>query len=173
MEYQYPIGRPEIPDEIRMEHIEKWVEDIAAAPDLIRKAVQGLNEKQLDTPYRPEGWTVRQVVHHLADSHMVTYLNFRSGLLGQDVPMRTGDVNGWAMTKDYLTGDVTTSVDALDALHRRWVTLLETMSDEDFKRNMIAANGSQRSLGTLLAIYAWHGRHHVAHITELRSRMGW
>lgn len=173
MDLQYPIGRPQFPEVITMEHIQAWIDDIEQAPKALCDAVDGLSSEQLDTPYRPEGWTVRQVVHHLPDSHMVTYLNFRTALCQDGAPMKSADVNGWAALVDSLTADVAMSVQLFTSLHQRWVALMKSMDQSDFDKAVVSAKGTPRSLVQLLGIYAWHGKHHVAHITSLRERMGW
>ena len=169
----YPIGRVQLPETIQLSNIESWIEDVRQSPLQLRRAVTDLSREQLDTPYRPGGWTVRQVVHHLPDSHMNTYANFRLALTEENPQARQADVNVWAQLADSRTGDIQTSLEFFEGLQLRWADLMQTMSFEDFQRTLEFASRGKRSLATLLGIYAWHGRHHVAHITELRRRMGW
>ncbi len=172
MDLRYPIGGPQIPEKIDMPQIETWIIEVATAPELLRKSVAGLTEDQLNTPYRPGGWSVRQVVHHLPDTHMNTYLNFRMALTDQNAVMRPTNVDGWGSLEDYKTQRVQVSLDLFQTLQERWVALLKIMSSADFERTIESARGP-RSLAELLGIYAWHGKHHVAHITSLRERMEW
>lgn len=173
MDLQYPIGRVDLPETVDMTHIRRWIEDMELAPQHLREAVRGLSESQLDTPYRPGGWTVRQVVHHLPDSHAQAYLNFRLGL-AQDRPVaNSAPINEWASMPDSIAGEIEPSLALFDGLQARWVLLLKTLSRSDFDRAIHSPDRGDRSLATLLAIYAWHGKHHVTHITALRHRMGW
>jgi uncharacterized damage-inducible protein DinB len=170
---RYPIGKFETVAEVTDSLRKKWIENIAQAPGKIRAAVKGLSPEQLDTPYRPEGWTVRQVVHHLADSHLNAYARFRLALT-EDVPtIKPYHEDLWAKLDDARTAPVDISFALLDALHTRWVLLLRSMSPADFSRTFNHPESGVRTLETNLAIYEWHGRHHTAHITSLRERMGW
>lgn len=173
MDLQYPIGQFQLPEKVEPQHIESWIKDLEEVPELLRQAVAGLDEEQLGTPYRPEGWTVRQVVHHLADSHINSYINFRLGLLEDNPTTRATNVDALAGLYDAKTADVLISVTLLTALHARWVALLESMSMLDFARTITTPGRGERSLAALLGTYAWHGKHHIAHITSLRNRMGW
>lgn len=172
MDLRYPIGRPQLPEEVTMNDIQAWIDDIQAAPDLLQRAVAGLTDEQLDTPYRPDGWTVRQVVHHLADTHLSTYLNFRLGLT-QDTPnIAVNDVDASAELTDAKTAPIEMSLSLFQSLHQRWIALLKPLALKDYLRTVQSARG-QRTLASLLGVYAWHGKHHVAHIEALRKRMGW
>ena len=173
MDLRYPIGRADLPEKIEMSDIQEWIEELKEAPSLLKKVVSELSDKQLDTPYRQEGWTVRQVVHHVADSHMNTYMNFRLGLTEECPTIRTTDVDAWAMLKDYRTLDIQVSLKLFTSLQKRWVALLRTMSTTDFERKIRGSDGKERTLATLLGIYAWHGKHHAAQIASLRERMDW
>ncbi|MFD1675506.1 YfiT family bacillithiol transferase [Alicyclobacillus fodiniaquatilis] len=173
MDLRYPIGKANLPEKIERSHIEAWIQDVLAAPSALNQAVAGLTKARLDTPYRPDGWTVRQLVHHLPDSHMPTYINFRLALT-QDAPViKSLDVNASTALTDCQTAGVEMSLQLFAALQQRWAALLQTMAFADFERTVQFPNGALRSLATLLGIYAWHGKHHVAHITALRERMGW
>ena len=147
---------------------------IAAAPALLRAAVAGLDSAQLDTPYRPDGWTVRQVVHHLPDSHLNGYTRFHLALTEPAPVIKPYDEAAWARLPDGQGGPIAPSLDLLDALHRRWIFLLERLRSDDWARTYHhPGQGRDLSLEEGLALYAWHGEHHVAHITALRRRSGW
>lgn len=173
IDLQYPIGRPELPEKVERLHIEPWIADMAAAPERLRLAVAQLTEEQIDTPYRPGGWTVRQVVHHLPDSHMNAYVSFRLGLTEDRPVLKSANVDAWAQLPDCKIADIQMSLDLFAALQERWVTLLQSLTASDFDRMVGTEARGDRSLATLLGIYAWHGKHHVAHIMSLRDRMGW
>ena len=172
-DFRYPIGKfvedPGVTDEKR----KRWIEEIAAAPAALRRVVAGLTEKQLDTPYREGGWTVRQVVHHMADSHLHNLVRFRLALT-EDNPAITGyDPAKWAEIPDAKTGPVEVSLALFQAIHDRWVLLLRAMLPADFARTFRRPDGQVVTLDRALQTYAWHGRHHAAQITGLRERMGW
>lgn len=173
MDLQYPIGRFEWPSEISPDERRRLIDAIDRTPANLRAAVAGLSEQQLDTPYRPAGWTVRQVVHHVADSHMNSYVRFRLALTEQEPTIKPYDQSLWAELADARTAPVEPSVALLESLHRRWVLLLRSLSPADFGRQFHHLELGVVSLDKNLALYAWHGRHHVAHITSLRERMGW
>jgi hypothetical protein len=170
---QYPIGRFVEDPDVTEEKRGRWIGEIAAAPDLFRKAVAGLTPAQLDTPYRPEGWTVRQVVHHMADSHLHVGMRFRLALTEREPAITAYSNAAWAELADAKTAPVEVSIALLDALHQRWVFLLRSMAPADFARTFKRPDGTVVSLDRALQTYAWHGRHHAAHITSLRERMGW
>lgn len=169
----YPIGRFEAPAAIDRAAREVLVSQIAAAPGLLRKAVGGLDERQLETPYRPGGWTVRQVVHHLPDSHVNAYVRFKLALTEDEPTIRPYDEALWAKLPEASSGPVSLSLDLLDALHGRWVACLRALPAAAFERTFRHPELGVMSLDVQLALYAWHGRHHVAHITTLASREGW
>ncbi|MCY0874715.1 MAG: putative metal-dependent hydrolase [Firmicutes bacterium] len=173
MDVKYPIGRPVLPEQVDMSHVATWIEDVEQAATHLARAVKGLTEEQLDTPYRPEGWTVRQVVHHLPDSHMMAYVNFRLGLTQDKPQVQAVDVDAWTALQDCLHGPIEPSLTLFAGLQARWALLLHSLSEPEFHRTIITGGGGERSLWMLLAIYAWHGQHHVAHIASLRERMGW
>ena len=149
------------------------IDAIAAAPAALRAAAKGLNDAQLDTPYRPGGWTVRQVVHHVADSHMNAYTRFRLALTEDNPTIKPYDEAKWADLLDARTLPIGVSLDLLDRLHDRLVHLLRATKDADFQRTLQHPEYGPMTMDTLLAIYAWHGRHHTAHVTGLRERMKW
>lgn len=153
-----------------MQHL---IEEIARTPANLRSAVQGLSTKQLDTPYRPGGWTVRQVVHHLPDSHMNSYVRFKLALTEDEPTIKPYAEDRWAELSDTKATPIETSLTLLDSLHARWVALLRSLDSEQWKRNFRHPELGPVSLEKSLALYAWHGRHHVAHIRNLREREGW
>jgi uncharacterized damage-inducible protein DinB len=171
---RYPIGPFEFDGRASPELREQWIAEIAAAPGALRAAVSGLLPKQLDTPYREQGWTVRQVVHHVPDSHLNAYVRIKLALTEYEPTIKPYDQDRWAELPDVGATPVETSLTLLECLHRRWVLLLRELQPEDFARRFRHPE-HDRSIGLdeVLAMYAWHGRHHVAQITSLRSRMGW
>jgi uncharacterized damage-inducible protein DinB len=169
---RYPIGKwPKEP--FTLEHKKQWIDDVAAAPSRLRAAVEGLSAQQLDTPYRDGGWTVRQVVHHVPESHMNAYIRFKLART-EDVPtIKPYAEDLWAKLEDVPKTPIEVSLALLDNLHERWVILLKSLSDQDFARKFRHPEIGELTLGLNLGLYAWHGKHHVAHITTLRDRMGW
>ena len=147
---------------------------IAAAPGLLRAAVAGLNDRQLDTPYRPAGWSVRQVVHHVPDSHLNAYIRMRLALTEGTPTIKPYDEARWAELRDARSAPIGVSLALLDALHVRWVSLLRELGPTECARGVRhPEHGRDMSVDELLALYAWHGEHHTAHVTALRTRMGW
>jgi DinB superfamily len=173
MDLQYPVGRFEFPREVSDQERERFIQEIAQTPANLRAAVAGLSIEQLDTPYRPGGWTVRQVVHHLPDSHMNSYIRFRLALTEDEPTIKPYDEGRWAELADARTAPIETSLALLDSLHERWVLLLRSLSPADLRRQFRHPELGVVPLEKNLALYAWHGRHHVAHIASLRDRMGW
>lgn len=177
MDLRYPVGKfeykPASGGSLSADERAQLIGEIAAAPANLRLAVRGLNPQQLDTPYRPEGWTVRQVIHHLPDSHMNAYIRFKLGLTEARPTIKAYDEAGWAALPDSQTTPVDVSLSTLDLLHQRWVILLRSLTPAQFALMLNHPERGQMSLDQLLALYAWHGRHHVAHITSLRDRLGW
>lgn len=166
---RFPIG-PYEPDEI--ESREERIQAIAELPALLRAAVDGLTDEQLDTRYRPGGWTLRQTVHHLADSHMNSYCRFKLALTEDRPVIRPYYEERWADLADsHLPIDESLSI--IEGLHRRWVALLEAMTGEDYQRAFEHPQSGTWKLENALALYAWHSRHHTAHITSTRERHGW
>ena len=171
--HQYPIGKFNFIGKVSAEQRELWIKEIAEAPLRLRVAVEGLSDNQLDTPYRTEGWTIRQVVHHIADSHMNSYIRFKLALT-EDLPtIKPYEEAKWAELSDSLTLPVTISLQLIDALHLRWVNILRNTSVEAFDRSFVHPESGETSLARNLGNYAWHGNHHIAHITSLRDRMNW
>ncbi len=162
----YPIGRFQAPEVIDASARGAFVAQIERAPALLRNAVEGLDERQLDTPYRPGGWSVRQVVHHLPDSHLNAYARFRLALT-EDAPMiKPYEEALWAELPDARSGPIDVSLALIAALHSRWVALLRTLSPADWGRAYRHPDMGLVSLDKALALYAWHGRHHLAHVTR-------
>jgi len=170
---QYPIGDFQRPASLSPEERRLAIDAIAATPANLRSAVRGLSEAQLDTPYRLGGWTVRQVVHHVPDSHSNAYTRFKLTLT-EDVPtIKPYDEGAWAKLDDTRTTPIETSLAMMDALHDRWVRLLRSLGPADFARTLNHPENGIMNLDQLLALYAWHGAHHVAHITNLRRQNNW
>jgi hypothetical protein len=150
-----------------------WIRRIADAPALMRSAIDGLNARQIETPYRPGGWTVRQVVHHVPDSHLNAYCRCKFALTEVNPTIKAYDEVAWANIADTARTPPEVSLVLLDALHARWVVLLESMTTADFERPLQHPERGAITLDWMLQLYAWHGRHHAAHVTELRKREGW
>jgi hypothetical protein len=161
-----------MPDATTAPERDHWIRDIARAPRDLRAAVAGLSEQQLDTPYRPGGWTVRQVAHHIPDSHLNAYVRFKLTLTEDEPVIKPYDEALWARLPD-TTLPIAASLDLLEAMHLRWVHLLESMRDADFERRFIHPESGPWRLDQYTSQYSWHGRNHIAQITRLRDRMGW
>jgi hypothetical protein len=173
MDLSYPIGRFDFKQVVEPARYPALIAEIAEAPALYREAVRGLDEAQIDTPYRPGGWTVRQTVHHVADSHMNSFIRFRLALTEEEPTVRPYDQAAWGELADAHTAPIEWSLSMIDGLHSRWVVLLKAMGDGGFSRTFRHPEIGVIPLSTNLALYAWHGRHHAAHITGLRERNGW
>jgi hypothetical protein len=171
---RYPIGPFRFQGDADQRQREQWIGEIAVAPGSLRAAVNGLSQTQLDTPYREKGWTVRQVVHHLPDSHLNAYTRIKLALTEDEPTIKPYEEARWAELPDARSGPVELSLTLLECLHRRWVLLLRELGPDHFHRRFRhPEHGRMIALDEVLAMYAWHGRHHVAQITSLRSRMGW
>lgn len=170
---RYPAGRFQRPDAVTPELLRTWTDEIAALPAELRSSVAGLSDEQLDTPYRPDGWTVRQVVHHVADSHINSYTRFRLALTENEPLIKPYDEARWAELEDARTMPVSVSLALIDALHERWTVLLRSMDPSQFERCFRHPELGKLTLGVTAALYAWHSRHHLAHINSLRARSGW
>jgi uncharacterized damage-inducible protein DinB len=170
---RYPIGRFSRPETLSAEQRRQAILAIEETPQRLRAAILGLSEEQLDTPYRSEGWTVRQLVHHIPDSHLNAYTRLKLALTEDEPALRGYDEKRWAELPEARTAPVDVSLDLLDALHGRWVLTLRALEPEDWQRRMKHAEMGPISVDTLIALYAWHGRHHTAHINGLRQREGW
>lgn len=170
---RYPIGKFHFDEPQNEEQKSKLIAEIAQAPANLRAAVKDLSPAQLDTPYRDGGWTVRQVVHHVPDSHLNAYSRFKLALTEQEPTIKPYAEDRWAQLADTKSTPIEISLTLLDTLHDRWVRLLRSLQPEDWKRSFRHPELGLVSLEKNLAIYAWHGRHHVAHVVELRRRMSW
>jgi uncharacterized damage-inducible protein DinB len=169
---RYPIGRFNAAEAGTKAARASNLETLRLAPEMLRAAVSGLGDAQLDSPYREGGWTVRQVVHHLADNHVNAYIRFKLALTEEWPTVKTYDEAAWAKLADSRE-PIEASLVIFDALHERWLALLKPLRDEDFQKGFVhPATGSQ-TLEVSLARYAWHGRHHIAQITSLRACQGW
>lgn len=171
---RYPVGRFRLEGEITRERRAGWIAEVEALPSRFRDAVSGLTDEQLDTPYRPEGWTVRQLLHHVPDSHLHAYIRFKLALTEEEPTIKPYDEAAWAELPDTRTTPPDVSLALLRSLHQRWGALMRAMSDADFARTFVhPEHGRVFKLDDILPLYAWHGNHHVAHITALREREGW
>ena len=171
---KYPIGKFLPPREYSEKMFDEWIQTIEELPKKLRKAIQHLNDEQLDTPYRDGGWTVRQVVHHLADSHMNAYIRFKLAMT-EDLPtVKPYFEDRWAELEDAKHGPVEISLNLLEALHKRWVYFLRTLNDDDLKRKFHHPETKKdNELRLILALYSWHSKHHLAHITTFAERKRW
>ncbi len=169
---RYPIGKFVKPDEITSESRKELIGEIVELPDKLKSAVNDLSDEQLDTPYRSEGWTVRQTVHHVADSHLNSLVRFKLALTETAPTIRPYYEDRWAELNDSFL-PLESSIKIIEGLHHRWTTVLNAMSDADFQRTLLHPDSGEWTLEKMLALYAWHGRHHTAHITSLRERNGW
>ncbi|WP_263350208.1 YfiT family bacillithiol transferase [Acidicapsa acidisoli] len=169
---RFPIGRFRLPASITAVEHDEYIETLRLLPERLKAAAASLNDSQLDTPYRDGGWSLRQVVHHVADSHANSYVRFKLALTEDWPTIKPYDEAAWAELSDSrLSIDV--SLTLIAALHARWVALVESLPDADFARGYVHPAGGRQNLAQVLALYAWHSRHHTAHIANLRERMGW
>ncbi|HEY3137553.1 MAG TPA: bacillithiol transferase BstA [Blastocatellia bacterium] len=173
MDLRYPIGPFKFECTPTDEDVQRAIDEIAEAPAKLRAAVEGLTPEQLDTPYRPAGWTVRQVVHHVPDSHLNSYCRFKLALTEDEPTIKPYHEDRWAELEDSRATPTEVSLALLESLHKRWVLLLNSLGPDDFKRTFRHPELGVVSLAQNVCLYGWHGRHHVAHITSLRERMGW
>ena len=170
---RYPVGKFEPEPELSDTSRQNLIRQITEAPARLREAVKGLTEEQLDTPYRPGGWTVRQVVHHIPDSHMNAYIRFKLAMTEEQPPVKPYREALWAELVDGKSSPIEPSLTLLESLHQRWTVFLRSMATVDFARTVNHPENGIMTLDRILQLYAWHGRHHVAHITSLRDRMNW
>jgi hypothetical protein len=170
---RYPVGRFDPKIEVTPELRREWLDVLAELPALFREAVEDLSPEQLDTPYRPDGWTVRQLAHHVPDSHMNAYVRMKLALTEDSPAIKTYEEALWAELPDARVTPVEVSLTLLEALHQRWVLLLNALTDEQWARAFRHPEWGNVSVGLALGLYAWHSRHHLAHATRLRERMGW
>lgn len=170
---RYPIGTLKMEDTITGEKRRQYIDQFAETPSMLRQAVSGLSSSQLDTPYRPEGWTIRQVAHHLADSHMNAYVRFKMALTEENPTVKSYEQERWADLEDSRTTPVEDTLSVIDGLYRRWTILLRSLNPEGFARTLDHPDWGIISLDRYLSICVWHGMHHIAHIKGLRQRMNW
>ncbi len=170
---RYPIGPFSAPARVTAAQRATLIDQLAECPAALRRAVAGLSDRQLDTPYRPGGWTVRQVVHHVPDSHMNAYVRMKLGLTEEEPTIRTYEEARWAELPEARSAPPELSLSLLEALHARWTLSLRSWQATQFERAFRHPEHGRMSLDTALAMYAWHGRHHAAHVTSLRTREGW
>ena len=170
---RYPIGEFQFDADVTAEKREQYTTDYAAIPYALESAVAGLTDERLDTPYRDEGWTVRQVVHHLADSHMNAYVRFKLVLTEDEPRVHSTDQEAWAELADARTAPVESSIELFRLLHGRWIIAIQALSPENYQRTFWHPWWETVSIEFLVQSYIWHGRHHIAQITSLRERMGW
>jgi hypothetical protein len=170
---RYPIGPFQFPERVDPVQRRLYVAQIGDAPAQLRVAVAGLSDEQLNTPYRPAGWTVRQLVHHLPDSHLNSYVRFRLALTEDNPTVKAYQEDRWAELADARTGPPEPSLQLLESLHARWIALLSSLTETEWNRTFQHPEVGLVRLEQNAALYAWHGRHHIAHIMLLRERMGW
>jgi len=169
---RYPIGKFRR-NEADLTNHEAAIATLAELPEKMRSAVDGLGASQLDTPYREGGWTVRQLVHHVADSHANSYVRMRLALTEDWPTIKPYDEKLWAELSDAKSAPIELSLELLDGLHARWTLLLKSLTEEQWQRGYVHPVNGRQSLAEAVALYDWHSRHHLAHIVELRKRMGW
>jgi uncharacterized damage-inducible protein DinB len=170
---RYPVGTYAPDANPTPESRAKHIDQIAGLPPKMRQALAGLTKEQLNTPYRDGGWTVKQLAHHVPDSHMNAYIRFKLALTENAPTIKPYDEAAWAKLKDSELTPIEVSLTLLESLHARWVTLLKSMQQDDFLRKYNHPEMGVQSLDNVLALYSWHSRHHLAHITSLRERMKW
>lgn len=172
-EMRYPIGRYE-PHPFSEKQLQEWLIDIKNLPQHLENAVLNLDQAQLDTPYRDGGWTVQQVVHHVADSHINAFIRFKLGLTEDNPTIKPYDEQKWAEMSDTKNLPINLSLTLLHALHAKWMKVLKNIQGGEWERTVVhPEHGREMTMWYLLGLYAWHSRHHTAHITALRERMGW
>jgi hypothetical protein len=171
---KYPIGKYKSPDVVTESQIRTWISEIEAAPAMLRKTVERLSEAQLSTPYRDGGWTVRQTVHHIPDSHLNAYCRFKLTLTEERPTIKPYFEDRWAELEDGRNAPIEASLRLLESVHIRWLILMRAMKPADFKRTYFHPEYKKEfSLEYVLGLYAWHGKHHAAQIQKLKERMGW
>ena len=171
---KFPIGKPKIPNPITSQHITDWIKALEDFPEQLSKLVINLTDEQLNTPYRPDGWTIRQVIHHLADSHHNSYTRFKWTLTEVKPVIKPYFEDRWAELRDSKSAPILLSLNSLKSLHEKWVYFLKGLSSNELQHTFIHPNGNEEvSLAENIGIYAWHSVHHYAHIDGLKKRMGW
>lgn len=171
---KYPIGQFVPPVAVSDQDLQNYISVIENHPAKLRSLVSDFSEEQLNTPYRPKGWTVKQVIHHLADSHMNALIRFKLALTEDTPTVKPYFEDEWARLGDYKTTPIEVSLILLESLHKRWINLLKSMSKKDFEKSFFhPEHGKEFSLDEITAMYSWHSEHHLAHIEELKKRIGW
>lgn len=165
MDLRYPIGRFEMPEQMTGAHLVAWIHEIEALPRLLNQLVKDLTEEQLEKTYRPDGWTVRQVIHHIADSHMNSFIRMKLALTEEEPTINTYEEKNWAQLQDS-TLPPASSLQIIAGLHPRWVHLLKALDDEQLQKVFVYPNGKKISIEKAVGLYAWHGNHHIAHIKQ-------
>ena len=172
-ENQYPIGKYE-PQSYSADQLKKWLIDIETLPQKMEYALQNLDAAQIQTPYREGGWTLNQLVHHIADSHMNAYIRFKLGLTEINPTIKSYEEQLWATMADTAEQPINISLTIIHALHKRWASVLKNITQQEWDRTIVhSATQQQMTLWYLLGLYAWHSRHHLAHITTLKENKGW
>ena len=169
----YPIGKGELSGEITQERRVEWIKDLEDTPGLLKKAVEELSDEQLDTPYRDGGWTIRQIVHHLTDSNINSYVRFKLAVTEDKPTIKTWEQSDWAVLKDATSMPVDVSLGLLNGLHQRWVVFLNSLTEDEMKKTFVHPEGGVVSVEENIWNYSWHSRHHTAQITATRERKGW
>lgn len=170
---RYPIGKPNLRSGLSPEERAGMIDEIERFPSRLRNTVENFTDEQLDTPYRNGGWTVRQVVHHVPDSHLNGYVRFKLAVTEEVPTVRAYEEQIWAELPEARTGDIELSLPILESLHQRWVAFLRNLGPDHFARTLKYSDGRVMTVDELLCIYSWHGAHHLAHITGLMQRLGW
>ena len=170
---RYPIGGPRKAESFTPQERSAAIDGVRQLPQNLRQAVATFSQEQLDTPYRPGGWTVRQLIHHVADSHMNAYNRVRLGLTEDWPTIFAYQESRWAELADARTEAVATSLDLLQSLHVRWVSLFSSLQEQDWQRGYLHPEHGRQSIEQAVVLYDWHGRHHTAHVAQLSQRMGW
>jgi hypothetical protein len=169
---RYPIGKFEKPSVRSKVQLESWISDIQQLPEKLNKVLENLTAQQLDTPYRDEGWTARQVIHHIADSHMNSYIRFKWALTEDEPVIKAYNEQKWAEEKDAKEMDIRPSVEIIKSLHHRWSYMLTNLTDQQLKRGFIHPENKQRwELNWTIGMYAWHGNHHLEHIKMCKTKI--
>jgi uncharacterized damage-inducible protein DinB len=170
---KYPIGRYQVEENIDKAAIDNFIREIELLPERLAEAVKGLTLQQLQTQYRPGGWTLQQVVHHIADSHLNAYVRFKLALTEDKPIIKPYDEKLWAELPDTKLVDINTSLNLIDSLHKRWTTLLKQLSKKELDKEYLHPESGMKNVRETISLYAWHCNHHLAHITSLKKRMNW
>lgn len=168
---KYPIGRYQVEENIDRAAVNRFIKEIELLPQRLADAVKGLKSEQLGTPYRPEGWTIQQVVHHIADSHMNAYVRFKLALTEDKPTIKSYDEKLWAELPDSKLFDINVSIVLIDSLHKRWTTLLKQLNDKELDKEFLHPESGMKNLRETICHYAWHGNHHLAHIISIKESM--